>query len=191
MTRRSWGPGFTLIEMLVALTVMSALLTAVTSTMLSLQRGFVAQRENAQAEQSLRAAQLTVAAVLRSAGANPGGGATGLLDPDPEGHGRFDNIRVVSDFNPVDGDTNDPLEDVLVLVQSDTLLVRWTAAGSPEPMAYPVRDILFEYYATDGTALTVPSQVLGATRVRFIVEAPRVGMSERTTESWWIYLRNR
>ena len=172
--------GFTLVELLISLTMLTVVLTALTGVVLSLQRGYVAQRERARAQESLRTARMMIATILRGAA---------QLDPDPLNHGVFDNLRVVSDFNPVDGDADDPLEDVQVWVDQDTLFVRWEATGAPQALAFPVTSLSFEYYANDGTQFTTASQVVGATRVRFILEAPRAGTQERI-ESWWIYLRN-
>ena len=185
--------GFTLIEVLVTLTILSLVLMSVTALVLSIQRGFTHQREVVRAQEELRAAQMIVATILRSAGADPYSTGQTLLDPDPGSHARFDNLRVVSDVNPADGDVSDMLEDVLVVLVDDTLFVRWQANAARQPLASPVRDILFEYYAVDGTQLVTRSQISGATRVKFMIEVPpgpRDVTPERI-ESLWIYLRNR
>ena len=186
--------GFTVIELIVSLAILTIVMGSVMGIVLSIQQNFTKRRERARAYESLRAAQLIVATVLRSAVANPldSLGLT-LLDPDPLNHSRFDNLRVVSDFNPADGDVTDMLEDVLVEVEADTLFVRWQAGAQRQAVAYPVEDMLFEYYATDGTLLTTASQIVGANRAKFTVEAPedpRTGVTQ-SIETWWIYLRNR
>src|SRR5687768_6487558 len=125
---RSTRNGFTLAELMVALTLFGVVMTAIMGVVLNMQRSFVRQRENARAEDAMRLGETTLTTVLRAAAANPRGmtGASApRLDPDPLAHGIFDNIRVVSDFNPPDGDVNDPLEDVLVYQLSDTLFIRW------------------------------------------------------------------
>ena len=185
--------GFTLIEVLISFTILTVVIGSVMGVVASIQRNFTQQRERTRAHESLRAAQLIVATVLRSAGANPQEIGLTLLDPDPLSHGTFDNLRVVSDFNPADGDVNDMLEDVLVEVDADTLFVRWQVGAARQAVAFPINEILFEYYATDGTLLTTAAQIVGATRARFTVEAPsdpRTGATE-SLETWWIYLRNR
>ena len=201
MKRRQRGTsarqaGFSLVELLISMTLLGVIMTGLTGVIVSMQRTYISQRERARAQETLQAVQMTVATALRAAGANWGG--TSGLDPDPLNHGRFDNIRLVSDFNPLDGDVSDLLEDVQIWVGADTLFVRWQAGGTPQPLAYPVNDLLFQYYANDGTEMTVPSQIVGATRVRFILEAPldgRAGITGRLEsfrlESWWVHLRNR
>ena len=185
--------GFTLVELLVAMTVFGIVMTATMGAIVAIQRSYVSQRERARAKESLRAAQMTIATALRGAGADPTRSGLTFLDPDPLGRGRFDNIRVVSDFNPPDGDVDDLLEDIQIWIESDTLFARWQSGGQQQPLMFPALSLMFEYYANDGTLLTDPVQVVGATRVQFTLEAqrdPRRGTTERL-ESSWIYLRNR
>ncbi|MBI2537354.1 MAG: hypothetical protein HYW06_10430, partial [Gemmatimonadetes bacterium] len=88
---------------------------------------------------------------------------------------------------------NDPLEDVQVWVRSDTLWVRWQAGGAAQALAEPIRSLRFQYYANNGTEITTTSETVGATRAKFVLEAPRdprLGTLERI-ESWWVQLRNR
>jgi prepilin-type N-terminal cleavage/methylation domain-containing protein len=184
--------GFTLIELMISLTILTVVMAALMGAVLSVQRGYVNQRERVRAQESLRAAQMTMVTILRSAGADPTSSGMGLLNPDPDGNGVFDDVRVVTDFN-MDGDILDPLEDVRAWVASDTLWVRWQGGASAQALAAPIRSLRFEYYANDGTQFTVPVQTVGATRARFIIEAPRdprSGTLERI-ESWWVNLRNR
>jgi hypothetical protein len=136
---------------------------------------------------------MTVITILRSAGADPLQLGTPTLNPDPDGNGVFDEVRVTADINPADGDIADPLEDVRVWEETDTLFVRWQAGAAAQALAAPVSTIRFQYYANDGFEFTDPDEVVGATRARFVLEAPRdprLGTLERL-ESWWIHLRNR
>lgn len=184
--------GFTLVEMMTSLTILGVVMGAVTGTVVSAQRSYVRQRETVRAQEAQRAAQITLATVLRSAGADPLQRGIARLDPDPTGAGSFTSVRVVSDFNPADGDVADPLEDVLFHISHDTLFVRWQAGHAAQPLAFPMRNLCFEYYANDGTPYTVASQVVGATRVKFTLEAPRVpGSSAMERIETWVYLRNR
>ena len=184
--------GFTLTELMISLTLLGLVLTAITGSLLSMQRGYIRQREIARTEDALRHAELTVTSILRSAGANPrnitGAGAPRIDPLAPP----FDTLRVVSDFNPVDADVNDPLEDVQVWVLSDTLFVRWQVGQPPAPVAFPVRSLLFAY-DSNGVALNTATDVTrAATRVRVTLEAPRHSrtnvLARRDT---WVYLRNR
>ena len=184
--------GFSLTELTISLTVLAVVLGSVLSLVTTVQRGYVDQRERLRAHEALRTAQMTLTTILRSAGADPLDAGNAFLDADPDGDGAFDDIRVVTDFN-FDGDVLDAFEDFQMWVATDTMWVRWQAGAAPQVLATPVRSLEFEYYANDGTKYTTPAQTVGATRARFIIEAPadpRSGTLERV-ESWWVNLRNR
>lgn len=190
MSRR--GSGFVLVELLITLTVFTIVFGGVMGLIVSVQRSYTAQRSAVRAEEGLRAAQLVLGTVLRTAASDPAKEYVGLLDPDPRGNGVFDNVRVVSDFNPVDGLTNGQLEDMLVYVESDTLFVRWQSGGQPVAAAHPVDALTLDYFSSDGTALTTVTQVASATRVLVTLTAPpdlASGATQRLES--WVYLRNR
>ena len=190
--RRRIEGGFTLVELLISITLLSVIMGAITGTVLSMQRGYIRQREVARTEDALRVAELTITRILQAAGSNPlnmtGAGAPRidpLLAP-------FDTVRVVADYNPVDGDVADLLEDMQVWVTGDTLYVIWQAGQAAVPVAFPVRSVLFQYDSA-GTVLTVPARITNnATRVRVTLMAPRhsrtTALARRDT---WVYLRNR
>lgn len=194
--RRLGRAGFTLTELMISLGLLSVVLASVMAVVLSMQRGYVRQREAARTEDALRAAETAIVTILRTAEANPSG-IKGFNAPrilaNPLGHATFDNVRVVSDFNPPDGDVADRLEDVLLSIANDTLFIRWQAgAGTGVPVAYPVRTLLFEYYATGGTVPLTAAQIGTARRVKLTLTAPRhsrtTALARRET---WVHLRNR
>lgn len=183
--------GFTLIEALISLGLLAVVGTGITSLVLSTQRDYVSQRERVQADETIRAVEALLTRVLRTARVDPRNLNIGRLDADPLGSGVFDNLRVRSDYNPVDGDVLDPLEDVLLRVRDDTLMVRWQAGGVMEAAAYPVRSLRFFYHATDGTPLITPAAAAAAKRVRIVITVPGIDdpavLRRRET---WVYLRN-
>jgi prepilin-type N-terminal cleavage/methylation domain-containing protein len=190
--RRRIEGGFTLVELLISITLLSVVMGAITGTVLSMQRGYIRQREVARTEDALRVAELTITRILQAAGSNPlnmtGAGAP-RIDPL---RAPFDTVRVVADYNPVDGDVADLLEDMQVWVTGDTLYVIWQAGGAPAPVAFPVRSVLFEYDSA-GIVLPTPVRITNnATRVRVTLMAPRhsrtTALARRDT---WVYLRNR
>lgn len=192
--------GFTLIELAISLTMLSVVLTAMIGTMLSMQRGYVRQREIARTEDALRQAELTIRSIFRSAAANPRNLFVGMppvplprLEPDPLAVGPpFTSVRVLSDYNPADVDVADPLEDVQVWTQSDTLYVRWQAGQPAAPVAFPVRSLLFAYDSNGVALITANNVARAATRVRVTLTAPRHSQtSVLARRDTWVYLRNR
>ena len=191
--RRARTHGFTIVELIISMTLLSVVVLAILNSVLTTQRMYTVQSTIHRAQESLRSAEFTIATLLRTAGADPQLTGTTLLDPDPLQRGEFDNLRVVSDFNPADGDTNDALEDVLVWVGSDTLWIRWSSAGEGQAMAYPVTSMEFRYFANDGTELATAADVAsGATQVLLTMVAPRDPRSTAVERrESWVYLRNR
>lgn len=184
--------GFTLIELMISLTMLGIVLGGLTTVMVGMQRGYTRQRETARSEDALRNAELTISSILRYAGANPrnmsGGGAPRINPFDPP----FDSLQVVADFNPADASVAGLLEDVLVFARNDTLYVRWQAGAAVAPVAWPVRTLLFQFDSSGTILATTIDAVRAAKRVRVTLEAPK---HSRTTElarrESWIYLRNR
>ena len=193
MEGRARTHGFSLVELIISMALLSVVVIAILNTVLTTQRMYIVQATTTRAQESLRSAEFTIGRVLRTAGADPLLTGTTLVDPDPLVRGEFDNLRVVSDFNPPDGDTDDILEDVLVWVGSDTLWIRWSAGGESQPMSYPVTSLEFRYFANDGTELTTATDVAsGAIQALFTLVAPRDPRSTAVERrESWVYLRNR
>lgn len=191
--RRARTRGFTIIELIITMTLLSSVVIAILNSVLTTQRMYTVQSATTRAQESLRSAEFTIGTLLRTAGADPQLTGTTLVDPDPMARGEFNNLRVVSDFNPADGDTNDVLEDVLVWVGSDTLWIRWSSGGEDQAMAYPVTSMEFRYFANDGAELASAADVAsGATQVLLTMVAPRdPGSTAVERRESWIYLRNR
>ena len=185
--------GFSLVEMVIALTISSLVIAAFFGAIANMQKQYRGQRDTRMAEESLRTAEQVLRTILQTAAADPMLTGQTLLDPDPMGNGtQFDDLRVKSDFNPPDGDFLDPLEDVRVRVQADTMLVQWSSSGSYQPLVYPVRSITFEYFDGAGTPLTTAATAANAKSVRFTISAPESPVSNilRSRQSW-VFLQNR
>lgn len=193
--------GFTLVEVMISLTMLAVIMGGVVSTMTSMQRGYIRQREVAQSEDALRVAELTITRILQTAGSNPRNiPSTDANVPRIVPYtAPFDSLRVVADFNPVDNDTQDLLEDMLVYVLSDTLFVVWQRGTAPAPVAFPVRSLLFQYDSAGTILTTTAGGVLtpgviprATTRVRVTLEAPRHNRTNLLARrDMWVYLRNR
>ncbi len=150
--------GFSTINSIMSLTLLGLILTPVLGTILGGQRGFTESWDRARAAGSARFAHLSLTRLIRSAGSNPVGGSVQAVDPDPLGDGVFDDIRLRSDFNPPDGDTDDPGEDLSFYVRGDTMFVL-ASGGTEEPYLIGVDSLAFEYFDVDGNPITDPERV--------------------------------
>lgn len=184
--------GFTLIEMVIALTISSLIIAVFFGTIANMQKQYRGQRDTRMAEESLRMAEQVLRTVLQTAAADPRSTGAALIDPDIMANGGFNDIRVKSDFNPPDGDFLDELEDVRVRVAADTMFVQWNSAGSYQPLVYPVRSLTFEYFDNAGNALTTVAAAANAKSVRFTIAAPESPVSNvLRSRRTWVFLQNR
>ena len=182
--------GFSLAEVIVSLTLLGFVMSALVKTMVGVMRSYGDQTRAAHSTESLRAAELLVTRVLRSGRADPRNIGSALIHPDPLAAGAFSNVRVRSDLN-ADADLADDFEDVQFHVANDTMYARWTAGATPQAAAYPVRSLLFEYFTTDGTAVTTSAAIPTATRVRLTISVPKQpGSPLLIRRQSWVYLRN-
>ncbi len=181
--------GFTLIEMMVSMTLLVIVMGSVFGVMAQSQREYAAQREVVRAKETLQGVEILLTRVLKSGRADPQQLGVGLLDPDPQDHGTFDNIRVVSDLNG-DGLTTGAMEDVEVRLDADTLWMRWQSGGAEQPVAIEVAELEFEYYAIDGTALTDEASAEGAARVRTTIAVRRPNAGGLLRRQSWTQIRN-
>ena len=184
--------GFSLVEAVVSLLLLSLILGSMFAAVITVQQAFTRQQATVRSQEALRAAEMIIANILRTSRADPTDTGGGLLDPDPFNLGVYTTLRTRADFNPPDRDFDDPLEDVTVGVSNDTLYAIWQSGGAIQPLAYPVDSLLFEYFNDAGAALTTDAEVSGATKVRVTLVAARDPLSESVERRVsWIYLRNR
>lgn len=183
--------GFTLLEMVIAIALLTVVTGSLFGLVVSMQNDYVRQRDINNSHETLRAAESAITRTLRTSRADPFETGSALLDPDPDGDGVFDDLRVVSDYNPADGDFADALEDVEFWLDADTLKVRWQAGESPVTLTHPVEELALDYYDSAGNALGTPSQVVDATRVRVTLATDRGARSTSLDRiESWVYLRN-
>lgn len=151
--------GFSTIGMIVAFVLLGLLLAPMLGTILSAQRGFVASRDRARAAGSVRYAHLALTRFMRLAGSSPIGLPLPGIDPDPDGNGFFDDVRLRSDYNPPDGDLDDPGEDLTFFLRADTMFVKSGNDGNEEPFLIGVDSLAFEYFDRDGSLIADPARI--------------------------------
>lgn len=150
--------GFSTISALISLVLLGFIMAPIVATILAGQRGFVDSWDRSRAGESARYAHLSLTRLIRSAGSRPAGASVQAIDPDPRGDGLFDDIRIRSDYNPPDGDLDDPGEDLTFFVRGDTLVIQ-SAGGAEEPYLIGVDSLAFMYFDIDGDTITDPDRV--------------------------------
>ena len=183
--------GFTLLELLVSLMLAVVVVTGLSASMMNGLQTHQRRRGDARSGDALRSARMALVTALRTAEADPLGVGLGLLDPDPDGSGSFDDVRITSDFNPPDGDVADVLEDVRFWRSQDTLYASWQTSGTATPVAVGVSDLSFEYFDAGGNALTTTADVELARSVRVTISTDPIGRAPARTLAARVMLRNR
>lgn len=152
--------GFSTLGLIVALMLLGIILAPMLGTILAAQDGFVESRERARAAGNVRYAHLALTRYMRLAGSSPVGLPLPGIDPDPDGNGLFDDVRLRADYNPPDGDTDDAGEDLTFYVVADTMYVEAGGdADSRQPYLIGVDSLAFEYFDRDGVVITDPDKV--------------------------------
>lgn len=159
--------------MIVSLVLLGVFLSPLLGTVIGAQRGFVTSQQRARAAGNVRYAHLALTRVMRAAGSSPVAGSVQAIDPDPDGNGIFDDVRLRADFNLADGDTDDLGEDLTYFVRADTMFVRPGAAAQEQPYLIGVDSLAFDYFDRDGIPITDASRIIsrGAISARITVRA--------------------
>ena len=139
--------GFSLIEMLVATAVLVIAMGIAVQIFVQGNNAYVMQRDFDDARSNAGAALDMTVRLLRSAR---------TIAPDPDGNLTADSIRVVSDWNPRDGDTTDAYEDVRFTVANGTLFKQEPADAAPVAFADRIGSIAFTYRNAVGTLVAAP-----------------------------------
>jgi len=198
MTRTSWrsccgdAAGFTIVGMIVAFVVLGFVLSPLVRTLLTAQEGFVTRRQRTQTAGSVRYAHLALTRYMRNAGSSPYRVPIEGVDPDPRRDGVFDDVRLRADYNPADGDTDDPGEDLTFYVRADTMFMR-SGGGVEQPYLIGIASLAFEYYDWNGVVITDPDRVTDRAASARIVVRGRVGPADKPSArvlSGHVRLRN-
>jgi prepilin-type N-terminal cleavage/methylation domain-containing protein len=166
---------FTLVEVLIAMTLLGVVMVSVGTTVISLNRSISTYRTALDRQNALQTAETALSTLVRFAGANPY-----LITASPTpgievgGAGQpAGSVRLRADFNPPDGDVADQLEDVRIHVASDTLWARWTSTGSAVPLATPIRTITWQFRNASNAIITDAALVNAQARqVQITMQGP-------------------
>jgi prepilin-type N-terminal cleavage/methylation domain-containing protein len=139
--------GFSLIELLVVTVVLIIALGIATQIFVQGNAAYTTQQAYDDARSNAAAALDMTVRLLRSAD---------TIFPDPDGNLAADSIRIVADWNPRDGDTADPYEDVRFTTAGGVLFKQEPADAGPVAFAERIASIAFTYRNGAGTLLATP-----------------------------------
>jgi prepilin-type N-terminal cleavage/methylation domain-containing protein len=183
--------GFSLIELLVAMVIMSVVSLAIYSVFAVTSRTYTTQGVTADVQQSVRAAMEVMLQDIRTAGLDPTSSGNFGIELAEASKLRFTSDSIdagTNDFNGVLDDTNsERITYVLQGTQLDQILYETTASVESEPLISDVQNLTFTYFDADGNDLgsPVPASQLADIRtinVSITVEEPagRNGSVSRT-----------
>jgi prepilin-type N-terminal cleavage/methylation domain-containing protein len=169
--------GMTMVELLVSSAVMLVVLSVTTTVMTKSSTMFTQQRAALGGRNSAGAAVDLLTRLLRQSSCLS---ATAVycqsIFPDPDGNNLFDSVRVQADWNPRDGDINDPYEDVLFVVANGILWKREPSDAALVAFSDQVQSLRFTYTNQNGGVLANPvarPDLIGGATVTVVTTAGR------------------
>jgi prepilin-type N-terminal cleavage/methylation domain-containing protein len=181
--------GFSLIELLVAMVIMSVVSLAIYGVFSVSSRSYTTQGVTADVQQSVRAAMEVMLQDIRAAGLDPTSSGNFGIELAEAAKLRFTSDSIDAGiFNGVLDSTNsERITYVLVGTQLDQILYETTASEDNGPLISDVQNLAFTYFDADGNDLGSPVPALQLADIRTInvsitVEEPagRDGSVSRT-----------
>lgn len=148
------APGFTLVELLIAMALGGLLLGAVISTFVVQSKSYEVQGQMTEMVQTARAAMDMIGREVRMAGYDPTGAG---FDGIPY-HGAqlqlLADLRGANAADPSDGDTNDPNENITYVYDAQNLQIDRNTGGGNQPFAEDIESFAFTHLDQDGQPTT-------------------------------------
>lgn len=138
--------GLTLVEMLITMVVTLLIVGATVQMIVAVQQSYATQQTRLEARTNARATMDMIARLARTAT---------TVDPDPDGNGVLDSIRLVGDWNPDNG-AADPYEDVTFTTAGGMVRKQEPTDGVPAPFADRVASLAFAYRDTNNVVIAAP-----------------------------------
>ena len=164
--------GFSLIELLVTLVIMSVVSLAIYSVFSVTSRSYTTQGVTADVQQSVRAAMEVMLQDIRTAGLDPTSSGDFGIELAEAAKLRFTSDSIdagLLDFNGVLDDTNsERITYVLQGTQLDQILYETTGSEDSQPLISDVQTLTFTYFDADGTDLGSPVPALQLADIRTI-----------------------
>ena len=144
--------GFTLVELLIAMTIGLIILAALSSTFLMQRRIYDVQEQIVEMVQTARAAMDMMTCEIRMAGYDPAGAG---FDGIPYNAGQ---LQIVANLNG-DSDTDDSNENITYTYDNTNLQIDRNTGGGAQPFAENIQAFTFSYLDSSGTATTTASDI--------------------------------
>lgn len=178
-TKRDGERGFSLIELMIVVVIMTIVLGILGGIMANVNDSYTRQRPRIEALTEASAAMDTMARVIRMAGNNNTASAI-----TPTG---TDTIRIRGDWNAPDGALTGGYEDVLFTISGDSIVKREPGdnTGTPIELFDKIGSLRFTYYDANGSVTLVANQI---TRVRIELETSDANPIALSTD---VHLRGR
>jgi type IV pilus assembly protein PilW len=166
--------GFTLVELMIAMTIGLIILAALSSTFLMQRKIYVVQEQIVEMVQTARAAMDMMTREIRMTGYNPTGSANATIIA-------ADTISLTftqdlnGDGDLMDGsnwDTNERIRYYLYTPDDGIQKIGRRTGGdtaNPQPVAEHVQSLGFQYYDENGALLGTPVSVAGVRRIEVAI----------------------
>ena len=160
--------GYSLIEMLITIAVMTVVMGLIGTVMITVQRQYMSQQKLIDASNNARVALDLVLRLVRVAGNNPERIGFEPIHPDPDGNSQMDSIRLRADWNPGDGDISDAYEDMIFSTSNGVLYIRRPSDGSPVEFVDRVESLTFSYKDRDGADISSSNAVANRNSIAYV-----------------------
>jgi prepilin-type N-terminal cleavage/methylation domain-containing protein len=155
--------GFTLVELLITSVIFTVILGLVVRIIVQTNSIYRTQRQLIEARDNASVSLDMIVRLVRMAS---------TIDPDPDGDGILNRIRVEADWNPRNGVLTDPYETITFWSDGQRLLKQEPTDAAPVVFADAIQSVTFTYADTNNTTLTNP--MASASRIAYVTVAVRL-----------------
>jgi prepilin-type N-terminal cleavage/methylation domain-containing protein len=159
--------GFSLIELMIAMTISLILLATVSTVLTGIQKEYNNQRPRLEAIHNVNTAMDTIVRVVRMAGTKPPQctslNLTALTPSVPDANGYYTKLRIQADWNPADCAVTGTEEDVTYSVSNGTL---YEDAANTKAFVDKINALRFKFYNSTNTLISDP--VTNSSQISFV-----------------------
>lgn len=145
--------GFTIIELVVGLTISLILLGVAVKIFLVQQRAYNVQEQLSEMQQNIRSAMDIIVRETKMAGYDPTGTAfsSGIIY-------NTDQLQILADLDG-NGSTDDPNEDITYTWDEGNLQIDRNTGGGDQPLAENITEFTFDYLKADGSDASASDEI--------------------------------